>query len=1034
MPGSLTALGTNTVNNILANVGEIRILDATATPAHRGDISTDLLGLDYITDFVLFARDPVFAEIGNSVSNLPDFSDGDMAWGDFNSDGDLDLAIVGNNEMEAQYQTMVFINMGDSTFTPLLISSNASNSNVDWGDFDNDGDLDLLSSGILYQNNDNLFQEAGGFAQTDAEVYFIDYDNDGDLDIHRSYDQNSRGGFYENINGLADVFIYDADLSLTIEDGDNASWGDYDNDGDKDLIVIGGGGSFDSYLYRNDNGTFVDWQFDFDATAYGQSFGYPNNGFRFADIDWADYDNDGDLDLLICGEAREEDAGTTGRVTIMYKNNGPDLNNEGLWLFEQTEETRFWPSRMYEGVWGGAINWADYDNDGQRDFLVSGSQDSWSDGTTNLYMNNGSDIFQQTPFPMRGVGQSAIAVGDYDNDGDLDFAQFGYFDGLNYALRLYQNQLFQLREDLAPSAPGTLSHFFEADTLILSWEAGLDDSTPADGLTYNVRVGTGPGDQDIVAAHTMTDGTLLKPFKGNAESARIFKLVGLAPDTEYYWSVQAIDATFKGSLFAEEQTFNTFPPAITIFEPNGGETFIVGDTTFISWTVPYTSDFRIEYTTDAGSIWNQIVDVPQTSGNSTEAWIIPNEPSNQCWVRIFDLNNQVTKDTSDAFFTINQPIVPDETPPAFISFDVDPETIVQGETLSDTVSVKVEDESAIAQVVLFYKEAGAANYISIIMTFDGIDEYTALIPIDSQNEKGIQLYATAEDVHGNLGTSDLFSIRVITPYIENPSTSSGSNLEDYSLFSIPLILDDPTVENFLDINLDREPDGEWYRLYAYQNGSVDGFIEYDGSAGFPDLLPGRAFFIIIDDNIDLSSGAGTTVDASGEFEIVGLQPGWNLIGHPFNFPVAFDSVYAWSNISNQEVAFDLWEYNGVSGWRLVDSGNLEPWKGYALFQYSNDNNQSFFIPPVAAGMGKSSFSTSNNSDQEWMIQIEAINGGLKSTFNYIGQLNNASDGLDRFDLVSPPAIANRVSISFSENSRQVTDIRHSNEQGPYLEF
>ncbi len=476
---------------------------------------------------------------------------------------------------------------------------------------------------------------------------------------------------------------------------------------------------------------------------------------------------------------------------------------------------------------------------------------------------------------------------------------------------------------------------------------------------------------------------------------------------------------------------------VVVIEPNGGETLNVGDTAWISWENLYESNFTVQFSVDAGATWNFITTVEQTIGSSSEQWVVPDLPSIQCLIRVSDDNNAGVSDVSDAFFTIDQVI--DITPPVFIDFDVDPEKIVQGTTLTDTVSVKVQDESAIEQVTLFYKEAGAANYISLIMTLDGVEEYTALIPIDSQNEKGIQLYATAEDEYGNLGTSAIKSISVEFPTtgITNPSPPrAGFDVQDYSLFSIPLDLNDKSVGAFLDnVGLNRNPDGELYRLYAYQNGSEDVFIEYDGS-GFPDFIPGRGFFIITSEDLTMRSGVGTTIDASDEYEIGGLQPGWNLIGSPFNFPVPFDSVYAYSNVLNQDIDFDLWEYDNVFGqWRYVDQGNLVPWKGYALSLNSTQNNLSFYIPPYSAAVSsKSAFSTLNNNEQEWMIQITASNGRSKSSFNYIGQLNNAADGEDKFDLVSPPTPGQTVSVSFAENVRQVTDIRKSNNEGHVWDF
>src|SRR5262249_18469906 len=110
----------------------------------------------------------------------------------------------------------------------------------------------------------------------------------------------------------------------------------------------------------------------------------------------------------------------------------------------------------------------------------------------------------------------------------------------------------------APEAPADLSSVVSNDTVILTWSAPLDDHTRAAGLTYNLRVGTAPGGSDIVSAPALTNGTLLLPQMGSARNRSAW-LHQLTPGQTYYWSVQAVDSAFAGSVFAPEQSFSTSP-------------------------------------------------------------------------------------------------------------------------------------------------------------------------------------------------------------------------------------------------------------------------------------------------------------------------------------------------------------------------------------------------------------------------------------------------------------------------------------------
>ncbi|MCX6879951.1 MAG: FG-GAP-like repeat-containing protein, partial [Verrucomicrobia bacterium] len=172
------------------------------------------------------------------------------AWGDYDNDGDLDLFLAGYDAgATPKASARIYRNHGDGTFTDL----NAGLPNVEfgaWGDYDRDGDLDLVVSGLVYETNTRV-----------TEIY-----------------RNDNGSFVSLNAGLTPVEY--AELA----------WGDYDNDGDLDLVVAGDDatGVPRTTLYRNDGGVFVN--------ANAGLLGVDSAGLA-----WGDYDNDGDLDLALSG-------------------------------------------------------------------------------------------------------------------------------------------------------------------------------------------------------------------------------------------------------------------------------------------------------------------------------------------------------------------------------------------------------------------------------------------------------------------------------------------------------------------------------------------------------------------------------------------------------------------------------------------------------------------------------------------------------------------------------------------------------------
>lgn len=449
------------------------------------------------------------------------------------------------------------------------------------GDYDNDGDVDLVIGGMVDSFDAATFlyeNQEGEFVQTDEELVpisdgcaiFGDYDQDGDLDLFLAGNGNSDPvvSLYENQDG--DFFEVDTDIA-PMAGYTSASFGDYDQDGDLDLVVSG---DDVTYLYRNDEGTFVDTQSDL-------------VGLNYATTEWVDYDNDGDLDLMLAGE--------DGAIpeTRMYKNNDGQLTEIDLAL---------------QNVMSGDVAWGDYDNDGDKDLAVVG-YDEYLSGETVIYRNDGDDAFKNIGAAVLGVSKSSVEWGDADNDGDLDLLVSGSCDECSVLLttvlrnddgtfsdifpgfentergearfvdydndgdsdvlvtgqnmsgtlitKLYQNDdhdnTYHTNE--SPEQPAGLAIDLSGTQAMLSWNAGSDDYTPVNSLTYNLRVGTTPGGEEIMDPMCAGENdALLTPGMGNANQSLTWRLEDLQQGT-YYWSVQTVDNMYHTSGFSEEQMF-----------------------------------------------------------------------------------------------------------------------------------------------------------------------------------------------------------------------------------------------------------------------------------------------------------------------------------------------------------------------------------------------------------------------------------------------------------------------------------------------
>jgi predicted nucleotidyltransferase len=467
------------------------------------------------------------------AAGLPGISGGSVVWGDYDNDGDLDILLTGASL--SGYISLVYRN-DSGVFTDIVAGlTGVGSSSVAWGDYDNDGDLDILLTGAslsgytsrVYRNDSGVFNDISAALPGVyyGSVAWGDYDNDGDLDILLT--GVSLSGNIANVYRNDEGVFTDIAAGLTGVAQSSVAWGDYDNDGDLDILLTGHTGSTDtSRVYRNDgNGVFT----DIAAGLIGVSFG---------SVAWGDYDNDGDLDILLAGFAG------MGSVCRVYRNDGGVFAGIAAGLTD---------------VGSGSVAWGDYDNDGDLDVLLTGNG-GW--GVISRVYRNDVGVFSDVVAGLTGVFGSSVAWGDYDNDGDLDILLTGNTNS-TWISGVWRNA--GAPANAPPSAPTGLSASSAGDAVTLSWDASLDEETPVAGLSYNLRIGTTPGGNEVVSAMASTStGYRQIVALGSVRHGRSWT-VQLPPDHgPCWWSVQGIDGAFAGSPFAPEQQFDVTPAAPTL--------------------------------------------------------------------------------------------------------------------------------------------------------------------------------------------------------------------------------------------------------------------------------------------------------------------------------------------------------------------------------------------------------------------------------------------------------------------------------------
>lgn len=247
-----------------------------------------------------------------------------------------------------------------------------------------------------------------GYGQGNA---WGDYDSDGDLDVVvTSYNDGCQTCIYPIYlyRNDAGVFtrILNGPIATEITRGFGCTWGDYDNDGRLDLFVsTGGQNPLNNLLYHNEGSG------NFTKVTTGSIVNDPSSSSGCA---WFDYDKDGWLDLFVVNGSNQND--------FLYHNNGNGT-------FSKITSG----SIVNDGKFGRGCAIGDYNNDGWPDVFVA----CYSNQSDLLYLNNGSGNFTLTNgvIPSDNAQGSGGTFGDYDNDGWLDL--FVTNNGTNN--RLYHN-------------------------------------------------------------------------------------------------------------------------------------------------------------------------------------------------------------------------------------------------------------------------------------------------------------------------------------------------------------------------------------------------------------------------------------------------------------------------------------------------------------------------------------------------------------------------------------------------------------------
>lgn len=457
-------------------------------------------------------RAPSFTNVSEGTG-LAGYRGDNLAWGDYNNDGYLDLLVRGPSS------NYLFKNNGDGTFTEV---SNDTGVNItrgysQWADFNGDGYLDFYTAA----NDDHLFRNNGppnwdftdvttsagnpsdglpteGIAWGDynrdgyPDIFTVGWRKPGDLqwpyagEMDRLY-QNNRGTSFTDVSISAGL-----NPRSTSYAGMGVVWCDPNEDGWPDIYVSNYHINPNELWINDRDGTFTESAFEYNLT--GKETYYQGNYYygHSNGAGWADFDNDQDMDLWVSHLAHKDDErsgmnrGYFCADSQLFENSGPPYLNftdirvqvgipitpSGTTVQDPDTGDVMWKDEDYFGV-----AWGDMENDGDLDLWVPQVKTYSFWDHSFLWENDGDKTFTDSTDATNlkvwsNTGGTWI---DYDNDGDLDFCTEGTypFKGPR-ELHLFNN-------------PGNSNHWIEFD---LQGEGGqFQTSTDAVGSKVVLKSG-----------------------------------------------------------------------------------------------------------------------------------------------------------------------------------------------------------------------------------------------------------------------------------------------------------------------------------------------------------------------------------------------------------------------------------------------------------------------------------------------------------------------------------------------------------------
>lgn len=907
------------------------------------------------------------------------------AWGDVDGDGIEDLVIGASaDSLQQPMAPVVFKSKGDGQFSryaiPALQNENTGDyRNVCIVDVNNDGRNDLFFTRVGTKDFLLLKNADGSYTKKIAPYpiltgignsMWVDFDNDGDVDLAVAIDVANAPDvlLYKN-DGQGNLTAFTGSEIVTASNGytRDLEWADYDNDGLLDVLKLNRSAGGKTTLYRNAGGGDL-------KAVIGSAFESVRGGQRTAS--WGDYNNDGFLDVFM----GSQQVALPDQLNRLFKNNGDGTFSEVSGAI--TEQTPTYGS-----------GWGDIDNDGDLDLLIT------ADGGNRVYINNGALGFTKSLsnelFTNPNLGKLyGISFADIDNNGFLDFYNGG-FSGQNIPNFVYRN---------TASASSSRNWLKVKLTTTISNRSAVGARIR---LVHDGKVQT-----RVVQSHTSygTQSSLTQHFGLGTSTTAALTIYWPSGNTQTM-TVSNVNTTV---IIPEDIT----PPVFSAFTPASSSTpsaVTKLEITLNEETVTV-ADKKIivaKTSTPAVPLYSLLATAGVKDGLKY-SYTLPArlDPLTAYQVSIeagafTDIYGNASAASPASAWTFTTAEDPDSGPPVITYTHNSIQSLEKGFT-SKTVSIQVTDDKGVTGVTFHHRKIGSAAFESTPL---GVNPTSFDVLSNMADDMGMEYYLEAKDAVNNVGrspsTDGVYYRSVISytgsnrPTIQVPAQGSEAS---WKIIAIPYeLVSTQTSQIFQELG---PSDKNSWRLLIYDKpASGPRWIAYPE---ITNIERGKGYFInslLSSKTITLSDPKSPSYTRESPF-LMDLVQGWNQIGNPYTVSLNWNDVRNFSS-ANATVS-ELYLYtNG----QYVKNPELLKETGGFVFAAQAVNDLPISFPGQTSGRIKR-VDFGPLDSESWKVDMILSSDGFSAPTGGVGMSPDASNSYDQHDDINPPRFTNYLEMNF----------------------